>query len=635
MKNGLSYFQTGGEAEAPESAVAPTKLPAAGKAPLDPTQTADLLANMQAMIEARQSPMSQLNRGLERAAAWGSGGIQGPSAALNQLNQQEQAEQKSTFDMRQQMAAFRTAQAQQEAFERRKAAELGGAPGAASGAFGEATMPPQIRTALNNARTQEDYNKIYNAWAQKQAEIYAAPGMDEPKIPVVDMVDGRPVLKTISTREYRANPGRYQDTPQTQAAVQSVVSPAPAPAGAPGAPRAPVSVRNNNPGNLVDPATGKIRTFATPAEGEKALEADLQLKLSGQSPAVKQRFGDQVGSFMSPALLAETWAPSTAPGNTPESTANYGKAIARALGIDPTSQIPNTPEALAKAKAEITKFEAGNYMPPATAPAAPAAAQQAPIQQPRPTPGQLQRQQELDIAAQKEFGTNVEKGNAAKAQKIDDAGLSAPERVARFNDIINITQDPEMKDLFGKLAKKGFAPFVLRQLEEGVNAGQFGTLGIAKLERNLMQADATPSQIEKMLRVEKHLAKAELEYAQMYLTGQGAVSDNERRLVKDAVGNIKDPFQVMQMQARVMAQRAEFDQKIKEAYDAYRDRNGDYASFGAFMRSDAKGIVNEHNQKLASIIGKSPSLLTDPISAKGMSSGNYTPGSIKWGTPKK
>ena len=635
MKNGLSYFNDGGVAEA---AVAPTKLQPPGKAPLDPTQTADLLANMQAMINERQSPMASFNRGLERAAAWGSGGIQGPSAALAQLNQQEQAEQKSTFDMRQQMAAFRTAQAQQEAFERRKAADLGGSPGAASGAPGavtEATMPPQIRTALNNARTQDEYNKIYNAWAQKQAEVYAAPGMDEPKIPVVDMVNGKPVLKTISVREYRANPGRYQDTPQTQAAVQSTAAPAPS------APGAPVSVRNNNPGNLVD-ATGKIRTFATPAEGEKALEADLQGKLSGQSPAVKQRFGEQVGGFMSPSLLAETWAPSTAPGNSPQSTANYAKAISNALGIDTTSQIPNTPEALAKAKAAITKFEAGNYMPPAAAPAAPApapVAQQAPIQQPtttqRPTPGAMQRQQEIDLAAQKEFGTKVETANAVKAQKVDDAGLSAPEREARFNDIINITNDPEMKKVFGMLAQKGFAPFVLKQLEEGVNAGQFGTMGVAKLERNLMMANATPSQIEKMLRVEKHLAKAELEYAQMYLTGQGAVSDNERRLVKDAVGNIKDPFQVMQMQAKVMAQRAEFDRKIKDAYDAYRDRNGDYASFGAFMRSDAKGIVNEHNQKLASIIGKSPSLLTDPISAKGMSSGNYTPGSIKWGNPKK
>jgi hypothetical protein len=53
------------------------------------------------------------------------------------------------------------------------------------------------------------------------------------------------------------------------------------------------------------------------------------------------------------------------------------------------------------------------------------------------------------------------------------------------------------------------------------------------------------------------------------------------------------------------------------------------------MRSDAKGIINDHNQKLATIIGKSPTLFTDPISAKGMAASNYTPGSIKWGNPKK
>jgi hypothetical protein len=138
-----------------------------------------------------------------------------------------------------------------------------------------------------------------------------------------------------------------------------------------------------------------------------------------------------------------------------------------------------------------------------------------------------------------------------------------------------------------------------------------------------------------MLRVEKHLAKAELEYAQMYLTGQGAVSDNERRLVKDAVGSIKDPVTVMRMQARVMAERAEFDRKIKDAYDTYREQKGDNASFPSFMRNEAKGIVNEHNQKLANIIGKSPSMLNDPISARAMSADNYKPGSIKLGNPTK
>jgi hypothetical protein len=610
MKNGLSYFQTGGSSDAPEAAVAPTKLPPTGKAPLDPTQTADLLANMQAMIDARQGPLASFNRGLERAAAWGSGGEQGPSAALARLNQQEQLEEKSTFDMRQQMAAFRTAQAQQEAFERRKAAELGGAPGAAPGAFGEAVMPPQIRTALNNARTQEDYNKIYNAWAQKQAEIYANPAMDEPKIPVVDMVDGNPVLKTISTREYRANPNRYRDTPQTQAAVQSVVAPTP------GAPGAPVSVRNNNPGNLVD-ATGKIRTFATPAEGERALEADLQLKLSGQSPAVKERFGPQVGGFMSPSLLAETWAPSTAKGNSPQSTANYAKAISDALGIDTTSQIPNTPEALAKAKAAITKFEAGNYMPPATTPAAPAAptTQQAPIQQRRPTPSELQTQRDIEKegsqASAKEIGQSIGKIGT----EITNLQRTTGEREARYTDILSLTEDPSMKELFGKLSKSGFVPFVLKSIETGVGIGQFGTIGIPDLEKNLAIVNATPAQIEKFRRVERHLKQAELEYARTYLQGQGAVSDNERRLVREATGSISDPAKVLQLQANVLLQRAKFDKKMADALDQYRDKNGTYADVAVFLRGPAKSVIAEHNRNLSKILGVDVPLDSNPLQA--------------------
>jgi hypothetical protein len=616
MKNGLSYFQDGGEVDVPEQVITPTKIAAPGKAALDPTQTAELLANMQAMIDRRESPMAILSRGMERAAAWGSGGLQGPSAALNQLNQREQNEEKSTFDMRQQMAAFRTAQAQQEAFNQRRAADLGGAPGAAPGGFGEATMPPQIRTALSNARTQEDYNKIYNAWAQKQAEIYARPEMDEPKIPVVDMSSGKPVLRTISAREYRANPGKYQDTPQTQTAVQSTAA----------APTAPTTV----PSGITIP-TSAIR----------------QVESGGNAAAVSPKGAEGTMQVMPATQAAPGFGVAPAANKTPQELervgGDYFQAMKNKYKDDVTAAIAYNmgPGATDKWIAAGRKFdqlpaETQQYINRLTTQPGVASIPQIRAEtMARPTPGAMQRQQEIDLAAQKEFGTNIEKTNAVKAQKIDDAGLSAPEREARFNDIINITNDPEMKKVFGMLATKGFAPFVLKQLEEGINAGQFGTMGVAKLERNLMMAGATPSQIEKMLRVEKHLAKAELEYAQMYLTGQGAVSDNERRLVKDAVGNIKDPFQVMQMQAKVMAQRAEFDRKIKDAYDAYRDRNGDYASFGAFMRSDAKSIVNEHNQKLASIIGKSPSLLTDPISAKGMSSSNYTPGSIKWGNPKK
>jgi len=618
----------------PTTAQLPTK-----KTALDATQTKDILANMQQMINERYTPMSSFNRGMERAAAWGSGGIQGPSAALNQLNAQELSESKNIFEMRKQMAAYKQAQDAQEAYEKRRLQQYGPGTGTgtagAPGTMNEATMPPQIINALRNAPNQEAHDKIYNAWAQKQAEIYANPTMDEPKIPVVENVNGQWVRKLVSTRDYRDNANRYKDTPETQAAVQSNVTPTTTPttAAAPGAPR---SVRQNNPGNLVD-KNGVIRTFATLAEGEKALEDDLKLKLSGQSAAVKDRFGPQVGTFMSPALLAETWAPSTAKGNTPQSTQNYGNAISKALGMtDVTAQIPNTPEALAKAKAAITQFEAGTT-PIATAPVTTTPASTAPVTTPitsagaRPTPGQLERQEKILEEATKEFATGTEKANAVRAQKIDESGQTAKERLARFNDIVSVTEDKDMQKVFGALAKKGLAPFVLRTLEEGVNAGQFGTLGIANLERNLMLAGASPDQIKKLLQVEKHLAQAELEYAKTYLQGQGAVSDNERRLVKAAVGKITDPATVLKTQAKVMAQRADFDSKIAEAYDRYRETKGDYASFNTFMRTEAKAVINEHNQKMADILDTPKSMFNDPINSKATSTTEYKPGTIKWG----
>jgi hypothetical protein len=118
----------------------------------------------------------------------------------------------------------------------------------------------------------------------------------------------------------------------------------------------PVSVRNNNPGNLME--NGKFLSFSTPEAGDAALINDLSLKLSGQSPAYKARFGN---APVTPLTLAETWSPASAKGNSPDSTANYSKFIADTLGIAPNQPIPNTPQALQAVKSAITKFEAGAY----------------------------------------------------------------------------------------------------------------------------------------------------------------------------------------------------------------------------------------------------------------------------------
>jgi hypothetical protein len=604
----------------------------ASKIALDPTQTAEILKNMQAMINERTGPLNQLQRGLERATAWGSGGVNGPSEALSRVNTQQAAEDQSLFNMRTQMAAYKAAQAQAERFKQRADQQIGGTMPMAGGKINaEAQMPPQIRQALQAAKDQNDeagYNKIYNAWAQKQAEVYANPNMDEPKIPVVELVNGQFVRKVVSARDYRENQGRYRDTPETQAAVQSA-APAPAataPAPAPAGGQQPVSVRNNNPGNLVDPKTGQIRTFATPAEGQAALDQDVGLKLSGQSPIVKERFGPQVGNFMSPALLAETWAPATATGNSPESTANYAKFIADKLGIDPTAAIPNTPEAKKAVMEAIAQFEAGAPKPVTSTPAT---AAPAPAIGPRPTPEQLEKESAVQQAgtteAAKATGTEIGK----LAAEVVRVGQTAPDREIRSKDIVDLATDPELNKYIGMFTKKGTAPFIIRQIESGVNAGQFGVVGIADLRKNLTQAKAPPEIIAKLDRLEKNLNATQLEYAQTYLKGQGAVSDAERRLIASVVGSyVNNAPKFIELQGRVMQERAQFDARVNSAWEAYKDQYGTYTDFDKFLRTAGKPIIEQHKKDLGQILGKDTSSITNPFqvgarpeAASGSSSG--------------
>ena len=124
---------------------------------------------------------------------------------------------------------------------------------------------------------------------------------------------------------------------------------------------APISVRQNNPLNLTDPKTGKIRSFDTPEQGKEAGLKDLQSKIAGTSEAYKAKFGNQP---VTPERLAETWSPAGAKGNSKESTANYAKAIADAAGIKVNEPIENTTQTRDKVFNAMASFESGAYKEP-------------------------------------------------------------------------------------------------------------------------------------------------------------------------------------------------------------------------------------------------------------------------------
>lgn len=135
------------------------------KIALDPTQTEQLLGNMQRFLDERESPLSKLVSGLQGATAT----ARGPQAYAA-YQQQKLAEDKQAMDYHTQMAAFKAAQTQAQNDATRLSGLLNTEP--SGGASGTTTIPgvgpvsnavindPYVRAQLKTAKTADEALQI-------------------------------------------------------------------------------------------------------------------------------------------------------------------------------------------------------------------------------------------------------------------------------------------------------------------------------------------------------------------------------------------------------------------------------------------------------------------------------------------
>ena len=527
----------------------------------------ELLANMQKLIEEKQAQKGSFMEGMKDAMAWWSGGVAGPAEALQNRAAEKDRQEAELFGMKSQLSQAKIGMAQANAM--RDQLFGSGSTGAGTTALPPSHITAGGPTAASSMVQQGGMLGLVEDPALRQS--------------IANQATRDPVGAQKAIQEYLAkNANKTDMIKDVQYMVQN---------------------------GLIDP---------------KLVPAAVLTKFAGAAAFVPHDVRGVGGTGQGTPFGAATGIVGGAPVTAPAGPAAPAAAMPR---LTPSPAPAAAPAGAPAAQAPQLTTPVPPAHPSTFAAPPPAAPAAAPAQTQRvASPFAPGTKEDLEFQAANakvpleggsEFAKKVEAQNAVKASQVDTAYQSSGERITRFNDIKAVTEDPDMQQIFGKLAKRGFTPFALKQLESGINAGQFGTLGIANLEHNLMEAGATPEQIQKLHRVEKSLGAAELDYAKTYLTGQGAVSDNERKLVKDAVGSVKDPAKVLNMQASVMSERAQFDNKIGDLYDKYRTANGEYASFGRFMRSpDVKNIIAEHNGKLAKIIGRQPGELGDPFNAK-------------------
>lgn len=105
----------------------------------------------------------------------------------------------------------------------------------------------------------------------------------------------------------------------------------------------PLSIRNNNPGNLRG-SDGNFRQFPDASSGLAAMQSDLSAKINGQSPAMQANLGQ--GYAPTIRNIISTYAPK-ADGNNTDS---YINTVAQNLGVHPDQPLaPQDAQKLAQA----------------------------------------------------------------------------------------------------------------------------------------------------------------------------------------------------------------------------------------------------------------------------------------------
>jgi hypothetical protein len=572
---------------------------------MDPKQTAELLANMQSMVDERTGAFNTFMGGLKDATAWGSGGVEGPSRALALREADKNKELNDVYNMRTQMAAYRAAQAQQEKFNEQQSSRFGGGKGGAggTGAGGIGTgkgvmvngvmVDDETAAALSRTRNDEEFNKVFNDWASKRAQARGNmeynPATYKNDIKTVkngrlDFIDAATAKRNRDEamgEVVNGSPQGYRPTtaggvsPEAIKQVESGGRPGlVSSAGAEGTMQVMPNTQTN-PGYGVTPARDKSQT-------------ELERVGRDYYGAMQKQYGnDTIASI----------AYNMGPGRTDEWLKKGGHfKDLPAETRDYIGQVHLANAKLNRAPAEMAPSQQNAPGRQLTIPEAEAAAA-----------GQKTRAEAQGTAAGKYLG-------GAEAT-VREAGNTSGERLSSLDYLEGLVNNPKTSRVFGVFEHPDFASAIGKVVDNGIKLGRLGDVGVdlAPIVRTVMKG-ATQEEIDAVQKATREFAKIKLNEAKILLAGQGAVSDAERGLVQELSGSIKNSPGALKDYLAWGKMRAQYDRDVGEAFKTYRRTNRG-ASFEDFLDTGkADELRDAYDSKLMDFAKKTGIDMTKAVS---------------------
>ena len=610
---------SGFQAKAPASKTGLTPL---GNITVSPTQTNELLANMQQMIQQRAGvdPNSLVFSGgpvhntimnsFKDMAAWASGGAKGPTEGLALRDAEKAREAKDLFEMRTQMAAYKAAQEQAKATSDRIAANLkpgtAGAGGAGAGmTYGGIPVPMSVQAQIKDLSAPQQ-DAILNKWLETQTTEGVKASLNPASLDLKDALVLNPTTKQyelvqVNLADYNnlKAKGLIRDASEAyetgaanapSAATGDQTKPAATDDVLPKLQKAVFSTESTSgkadtskPGiqGAIGPMQITADTFDT-AKRLKLIPSDYSI----DNPEHNKETGNRLLAYYYNKYDKD-------PDKTLAAYHGGEGAINKdgSINYDRKDKLGTT----IGAYIDMNKARAGlrNDLATRTPGVQVASTGKEGLPSIATIKAEQKAKEEAQISAGKKFGESGEAMRTAFENDIDPGTLSDSYATSRRIQTL-VKADPTLS---GVLTGPGYAKAVGTVLEKGI-----GNFGIQALDDAIYQTLPTTTNMSAADRKElaTYLAKIELQAAKL-IKGQGQITEGEREILQRASSSIKDPAELIYKKARVLERVTAMNEQLAavygdgEKFTNFRKFKNDpeFKRIHAEFRGDLENILNE------------------------------------------
>jgi hypothetical protein len=174
--------------------------------------------------------------------------------------------------------------------------------------------------------------------------------------------------------------------------------------------------------------------------------------------------------------------------------------------------------------------------------------------------------------------------------------------------------------VFGLLQSPTIGNAILSLIDEGIQAGNT-TIRLGGLQSAILKSipGVTKEDITNLERAYSALAEIELKYTQLYLKGQGQVTEGERLIVRKLAGTEKNTPEFLNTQAKLIQMRSQYDIDVIDTFRRLKDQNPDM-TWTQFQRSPAyRSMEDDFNKQIAKEFDLEPAV---PSRGRGTSKGD-------------